>query len=52
MAPFEFLYGRLCRTPISWDRLEDRVLVAPKVIQEMEHMKIIKGTLKELAQDR
>jgi hypothetical protein len=20
MAPFEFLYGRLCRTPLSWDR--------------------------------
>ena len=36
MAPFEFLYGRPCRTPLSWDRLEDRVLVGPKVIQEME----------------
>jgi hypothetical protein len=21
MAPFEFLYGRPCRTPLSWDRL-------------------------------
>ena len=29
MAPFEFLYGRLCWTPLSWDRLEDRVLVGP-----------------------
>jgi hypothetical protein len=27
MAPFEFLYGRPCRMPLSWDRLEDRVLV-------------------------
>jgi hypothetical protein len=36
MAPFEFLYGRPCRTPLSWDRLEDRVLVGPEVIQEME----------------
>jgi hypothetical protein len=29
MEPFEFLYGRLCRTPLSWDRLEDRALVGP-----------------------
>jgi len=36
MAPFEFLYGRLCRTPLSWDRIEDRVLVGPEAIQEME----------------
>ena len=36
MVPFEFLYGRLCRTPLSWDQLEDRVLVGPEVIQEME----------------
>ena len=35
MAPFKFLYGRLCQTPLSWDRLDNRVLVGPKVIQEM-----------------
>jgi hypothetical protein len=27
MVPFEFLYGRPCQTSLSWDRLEDRVLV-------------------------
>jgi hypothetical protein len=36
MAPFEFLYGRPCQTPLSWDRLEDGVLVGPEAIQEME----------------
>jgi hypothetical protein len=36
MVPFEFLYGRPCRTPLSWVRLEDRVLVRPEAIQEME----------------
>jgi hypothetical protein len=36
MAPFEFLYGRPCWTPLCLDRLEDRVLVGPKVMQEME----------------
>ena len=43
MAPFKFLYGRPCRMPLSWDRLEDRVLVGPKEIQEMEEqMKTIR----------
>jgi hypothetical protein len=32
MTPFEFLYGQPCQTPLSWDGLEDRVLVGPEVI--------------------
>jgi hypothetical protein len=52
MAPFEFLYGRPCQTPLSWDRLEDRVLVGLEVIQEMEEkMQTIRQRIKE-AQDR
>jgi hypothetical protein len=52
MAPFEFLYGRPCRMPLSWDRLEDRVLVGPEAIQEMEEqMKTIRQRIKE-AHDR
>jgi hypothetical protein len=52
MVPFEFLYGRPCRMPLSWDRLEDRVLVGVEVIQEMEEqMQTIIQRIKE-AQDR
>lgn len=48
MAPFEFLYDRPCKTPLSWNRLEDRVLISPKVVQEMEEkMTMIRGRLKE-----
>ena len=36
MPPYESLYGRPCRTPLSWDRLEDQVTVGPKLIQKME----------------
>ena len=51
-TPFEFLYGQLCRTNLSWDQLEDRVLVGPKAIQEMEQkMKTMRQRIKE-AQDR
>jgi hypothetical protein len=52
MTPFDFLYGRPCQTPLSWDRLEDRVLVGPKAIQEMENqMQTIRQRIKK-AQDR
>jgi hypothetical protein len=52
MVPFKFLYGRPCRTPLSWDQLKDSILVGLETIQEMEEqMKIIRGRIKE-AQDR
>ena len=36
MSPFQALYGRPCPTPLSWDRLEDRVLLCPEMLQDME----------------
>jgi hypothetical protein len=37
--------------PLSWDRLEDRVLVGPEAVQEMEEqMQTIRKKIKE-AQD-
>jgi len=51
MPPFEALYDRPCKTPLSWDRLEDRVIVGLKLIQEIEEqVKQIRQRLKE-AQD-
>jgi len=51
MASFEFLYGRPCQMPLSWNRIEDRILVGLDVIQEMEEqMQLIKQRIKE-AQD-
>jgi hypothetical protein len=52
MSPYEALYGRPCRTPLSWDRLEDQITVGPELIQEIEEQVIqIRQRLKE-AQDR
>ena len=52
MPPYETLYGRQCKTPLSWDRLEGRVTVGPELIQEIEEQVIqIRQRLKE-AQDR
>jgi transposase InsO family protein len=38
MSPFEVSYGRKCTTPINWDNLVDRIMVGPKILQEMERM--------------
>jgi ribosomal protein L21E len=48
MFPYEAMYGRPCRTPLSWERLEDQVIVRPKLIQDMEEQVIqIRQRLKE-----
>ena len=36
MPPFEALYGQPCRTPLSWDRLENRVIIGLESIHEMK----------------
>ena len=52
IPPYEALYGRPCRTSLSWDRLEDQVTAGPELIQEMEEQVIqIRQRLKE-ARDR
>jgi len=52
MSPFEILYGKKSTTPIIWDNLVDRIMVGPKMLQEMERMvKRVQHKLKE-AQDR
>src|SRR5512141_574946 len=52
MAPFEDLYGRRCRTLLSWDEVGDRQLFGPYLIKESEQkVKLIRNRLK-IAQSR
>lgn len=52
MPPYQALYGRPCRMPLSWEKLEDRVIFGPELVQEMEEqVKQVRQRLKE-AQDR
>ena len=52
MAHFEALYGRRCRTPLSWDEVGDRQLFGPDLIKESEQkVKLIRDRLK-VAQSR
>src|SRR3954471_12212183 len=36
MAPFEFLYGRRCRTPLNWSETGERQFFEPDMIKEEE----------------
>ena len=36
MSPYEALYGKRCRTPVTWDNLVNRVVIGPELLKEME----------------
>src|SRR5215216_2541243 len=52
MAPFEFLYGRKCTTPLLWNGVGERSLFGPDLIKDAEEkVKLVKDRLK-IAQSR
>ncbi|KAM1325780.1 hypothetical protein ACFX2H_046445 [Malus domestica] len=47
MTPFEALYGKLCRTPLCWSEVGERVLVGLKIVDETtQNIQVIKSNLK------
>ena len=36
MSPYEALYGRRCRTPMTWDNPVNRVVIGLEFLKEME----------------
>ena len=36
MSPYEALYGRRCKTPITWDNPVDRVVINLEFLKEIE----------------
>ena len=47
MAPFEALYGRRCRTPLSWSQTGERKIFGPDLVTKAENkVKIIQANLK------
>ena len=37
MIPYEALYGRRCRTLVTWDNPVNTIVLGPKLLKEMEH---------------
>jgi hypothetical protein len=47
MAPFEALYGRRCRTPLSWSETSERQIFGPDLVTEAEDkVKLIQAKIK------
>ena len=47
MIPYEALYGRRCRTPVTWDNPMNKVVLGPELLKEMEQEVVkIKQNLK------
>jgi hypothetical protein len=36
MSPFEALYGRPCRTPLSWSKSSERIILGLDIVTEAE----------------
>ena len=47
IAPFEVLYGRKCKTPMCWDKVGERRLVGPELVQiTSEKVKVVRDNMK------
>ena len=47
MSPYEALYGRQCRTPVTWDNPMKKVVLGLELLKEMEQEVVkIKKNLK------
>ena len=52
MSPYEALYGKQCRTPLSWNETGERKVLGPEIVQTtVDKVNIIRVRLKA-AQDR
>ena len=38
MSPFKVLYGRKCRTLVTWDSLVDRLMLGPNLLMDLEQL--------------
>ena len=36
MSPYEALYGRRCRTPVTWDKPVNKIVLGLELLKEME----------------
>ena len=38
MSPFQILYGRKCRTPVTWDSPVDQLMLGPDLLKDLEQL--------------
>ena len=43
MAPFEALYGRKCCSPLHWDKVGNRAMLGPELVQQaIDKIQVVK----------
>ena len=52
MSPFEALYGRACKTLLSWTETAERLVFEPDIIQEAEDQVSMIREILKIAQSR
>ena len=60
MVPFEFMYGRKCRTPLNWSEVGESQIFGPDILREAEekvhkireHLKTAQSRQKSYADKR
>ena len=45
MIPYEALYGRRCRTPMTWDNPVNKIVLGPDLLKEMEQRLLRSGRI-------
>ena len=51
MAPYEALYGRRCRTPMCWTKLNEHKIIGPDLVKDTEEkVQIIQQRLKAVSE--
>ena len=43
ISPHEALYGKMCRTLVTWDNLVNRIVLGPELLKEMEQEVVKSG---------
>ena len=50
MAPYEALYGRRCRTPMCWTKLNEHKVIGPNIVKDTESkVQVIRKRLKAVS---
>ena len=52
MSPYEALYGRRCRTPVTWDNPVNMIVLRPELLKEVEKEVVKIRQILKATQDR
>jgi hypothetical protein len=52
ISPSEFLYGKLCRTPLFWNETDESQVFGPDVLKNVENLRVAQSRQKHYADNK